>query len=639
MLRQLEADVEGGRWTLLRPATFTLGDSARIAVRDLELTEAASGGRLFAEGVIWPIGQADARVEIAEFPVGDVQTLLGVTPQFTGDVDAVAQVRAGGGVPAIDVTFRVDSGAVRGLVMDELEGAVRFADGIIDARAVARLDTAGALTLALRLPAELRVDSPSFRLLPEGAVTGTLETADLALAPLLALDPRLRDVQGRVTGRVDLAGTVQTPEVDGRIALTNGAVTVVPLEKRFTDIRADLALEGRRIIVREVTATAEGTATARGEIVLEELTDPTAAIAVQLSAFRPMGVADREDAAFTGTLTLLGPLRAPSLTGRIAINDGYIPIPDFGGPIDDFTDLPAMDGAETQSWLDALRVENLRVEIANDVWFIGEGAQAQLGGELAVELVDDRLTLVGTLEGQRGTYTLQAGPIIRRFEIANAQVRFLGLPEINPAIDITARRTVLDQQGRQFDIDVRITGTMRTPRLSLASADLATLPESELLSFLFFGQGSANLNAQGNAGGVLLEETVYSGLAEFAGLQLERALVHDLGLSFDVFQLRFGGPGGIGGFGTPTVVVGWELGSEFFLTVEGAITALSGGAANTRENLWAIRLEWAFDPDSRARIGYEPVARNRYLRGFSLGLSPLQPENQFVFELRRRWTY
>src|SRR5690606_31677663 len=159
--------------------------------------------------------------------------------------------------------------------------------------------------------------------------------------------------------------------------------------------------------------------------------------------------------------------------------------PEFGGPIDDFADLPAIRDEESQSWLDALRVENLRIEIANDVWFIGEGAQAQLGGELSVVESDQALTLVGTLQGERGTYPLQAGPLIRRFEIASAQVRFLGLPEINPAIDITARRTVLDQQGRQFQIDVRITGNMRTPRLSLASADLATLPESELLSFLF----------------------------------------------------------------------------------------------------------------------------------------------------------
>src|SRR5690606_14120524 len=186
--------------------------------------------------------------------------------------------------------------------------------------------------------------------------------------------------------------------------------------------------------------------------------------------------------------------------------------------------------------------------------------------------------------------------------------------------------TVLDRQGRQLDIDVRITGTLRTPRLSLASADLATVPESELLSFLFFGQGSADLNAQGNAGEVLLDQTVFGGFAELAGLQLERALVHDLGLSFDIFQLRFGGPGGIGGFGAPTVVLGWELGSEFFLTVEGALAALTGGSTGTRESLWAIRLEWAFDPNSRARFGYEPVARNRYIRGFSLGLSPLQPE-------------
>jgi translocation and assembly module TamB len=637
-LRQLDADVVGGRWTLLRPATLTLGDSARVAVEDLELSEAASGGRLFVQGVVWPIDRADARVEAERLPLGDIQTLLGIAPQLTGDLNAAAEIRLAAGSPTIDATFSLDSGAFRDVVFSGLEGAIRFADGYVDGSAVARLDTAGALTLALRVPAEVSVDSPSFRLLPDGPVTGTLESTNLALGPLIGLDPRLRDVEGRANGSITLGGTVQAPELAGELAVQDAAVTVLPLQKRFTEISADLALEGRRVIVRNVTAFAEGRATVRGEIVLEELTDPVAALAVQLSAFRPVGVPDREDAAFTGTITLLGPLRAPTLSGRVAINDGYVPVPEFGGPIDDFSDLPAIGPVEAQrSWTDALIVNNFGVEIASDVWLIGAGAQAQLGGVVTVNKTDETFLVQGILEGERGTYTLQAGPIIRRFEIANAQVRFLGTPEINPAIDITARRAVLDPQGRQLDIDVRITGTLRSPRLSLGSADLATVPESELLSFLFFGQGSANLNEGG--GQALVDQAVFGGFAELAGLGLERALAEDLGLSFDIFQLRFGGPGGLGGFGSPTVVLGWELGSAFFLTVEGALAALAGGSTTTRESLWAIRLEWAFDPSSRASFGYEPVSRNRFIRGFSLGLSPLQPENQFVLELRRRWTY
>jgi hypothetical protein len=636
ILQQLEADVEGGRWTLVRPATIDVESGGTVMVGGLEMVESASGGRVLIDGTVWPIAVADARIEAAELPVGDVQSLLGITPQVTGDLAAMAEIGTTDGVPFIDATFSLDSGAIRGVPVSRFEGSVRFADNTIDVRAMALLDTAGTLDLALRLPAELRLDSLSFRLLDEGAVSGTLDARDLALAPLAGPTTALRDVQGRINGQVTLTGTVGAPDLAGQLLMVGGAATVVPLDQRFTQIGADLVLSGRTLTVRQLSATSDGSVLVRGEITFEQLTDPVAALAVQVSRFRPFGVEGRENAAFSGTITLQGSLRSPLMTGRVAVNDGYIPIPDFGGPPDDFSDLPGLESQE-ESWLDALRIDNMVVAVANDVWFTGIGATAQLGGEVAVSKIGEAFRLQGTLEGERGTYTLEAGPIIRRFQIASAQVRFLGTPEINPAIDVTARRIVLDPAGRQVEIDVRITGTIRTPRLSLASADLATVPESELLSFLFFGRPSADLGTGGLPGQALLEETFVGGFAELAGLELERTLIRDLGLSFDVFQIRFGGPGGIGGFGAPTLVFGWELGSAFFLTVESALGALAESGAGI-ENSWAIRLEWAFDEDSRARIGYEPVSINRFLRGYSLGLDRVI-QNQFVLEVRRRWMY
>jgi TamB, inner membrane protein subunit of TAM complex len=630
VLRQLYADVEGGRWELLEPATIDVEAGGTVFVGNLEMVERVSGGRVLVDGAVWPLERADARVEAAAIPVGELQELFGITPLLLGDLAGSATIRTAAGIPTIDLTFALDSGAIRGVPVTDLEGSLRYADALIDARAVASLDTAGALTAELRVPALLRFDSLSFDMLDEGAVSGTLDLRNLALAPFASATPSIRDVDGRANGRVTLAGTVREPELAGQMQVAGGAATVVPLNQRFTQIEADLALSGRTVTVRQVTAVSEGTATVRGEVVFEQLNDPTVALAAHLQGFRPIAVADREDAAFSGVVTIMGSASAPTVGGRLAINDGYIPIPEFGGPADDFSDL---DVGGPESWMDRLSIEGLVLAPANDVWFTGAGATAQLGGEVTVEKRGDAISLQGTLEGERGTYTLQAGPIVRRFEIASAQVRFLGTSEINPAIDIVARRVVLDPGGRQVEVEVRIAGTLRSPRLSLASADLATVPESELLAFLFFGRQTADQSVGGIATEALLEETVLG----LAGLELERALISDLGLSFDIFQLRFGGPGGIGGFGAPTVVLGWELGSEFFLTVESALARL--GESASFENAWAIRLEWAFDENSRARIGYEPVSINRFLRGYSLGLEDITRKNQFLLEVRRRWTY
>ena len=133
-----------------------------------------------------------------------------------------------------------------------------------------------------------------------------------------------------------------------------------------------------------------------------------------------------------------------------------------------------------------LAIRDLNVDVSTDTWFIAYRAQAQLAGELVVNKSGEDMPITGTLSGNRGQYTLLAGPVVRRFDIVSAQVRFRGEPSPNPTIDITARRMVLDQSGRQLDVDVRITGTAESPTLQLAGGQTGQIAESELLSFLLF---------------------------------------------------------------------------------------------------------------------------------------------------------
>ncbi|MGH7504021.1 MAG: translocation/assembly module TamB domain-containing protein, partial [Longimicrobiales bacterium] len=637
-IRRAEVDIQGGRWLLSQPSVIAWGGGGEdVVVQEFELVESATGGRIFLTGTVWPLRLLDAELDISRLPVGDVQQLLGFAPQVSGRLGVQASVHVQDGAPIAQLAFQLDSGAVRRVPIPSLVGAVRYEDGLVEGRALASLDTAGRVAMELQLPAEASVDStPAFRLVPEGVVSGRLVAQELTLASFAEVSPSIRDVLGRANGEVALAGTVADPQLGGHMTVSNGAATLVPLNQRYTDISADVTLADRRLTVNGLRAYSGGPVTVTGEIVFESLAEPVADLTVVAEAFRALGVDNQEDAAFGGTLTVQGTIPEVVISGRLGVSDGYVPIPAPSGAAADFSDLTIAEGVGETSWSDAIRIENLAVEVANDVWFDGEGARAQLGGELTASKSGDAIRIQGTLEGERGTYTLRAGPIVRRFEIAHAQVRFLGSPEPNPALDITAQRVVLDPSGRRIEIQVHIGGTLSNPTLSLASADLATVPESELLSFLFFGRPSFELGGAGLPGQLILEETIFGGLAELAGIQLERTLVEDLGLSFDLFQIRFGGTGGFGGYGAD-VVLGWELGSAFFLTVESALGALFEGSASAA-NLWAIRLDWAFHENSQARIGLEPVRLTRFLRGFSLGVDPPRLQ-QFFLEVRRRWTY
>jgi translocation and assembly module TamB len=289
-----------------------------------------------------------------------------------------------------------------------------------------------------------------------------------------------------------------------------------------------------------------------------------------------------------------------------------------------------MEAARGETWPGKLRINNLRVRVGSNTWFLAEEARVELRGNLTVNKVGAATPIVGTLEGERGQYTLVAGPLVRRFDVIAAQVRFVGQPEPNPLIDFTARRVIIDASGREVNVDVRITGTLDRPSINLASGDLATMPQSELLSFLLFGQPSFALGGDVVPGDDLLEQTYLGGLFELAALELERELG---GVGLDVFQIRLGGSGAFGGLGTPTLVAGRQLADDVFLTVETGISALFG-------ETFALRLDWAFDRRSRARLALEPVHRGRTLRpGLALPLTPLQPRQQLLLEVRRRWEW
>jgi autotransporter translocation and assembly factor TamB len=508
------------------------------------------------------------------------------------------------------------------------------------------VDTVGTLDISARLPSLLQLDAdPVFEFIDGVPVEGSLRAEQFGVTAVAAFFPELRDVVGVMDAEVNLTGTADAPVVDGALTLTRGAMTIAPLNQRYSEIAADIGFDGRRLVLRDVRARSDGWVVVGGQVVLERLDQPVVDLEIVFDGFRPIGVENQRDAAVFGTLAISGPPEELELTGSIRVDDGYVVIPQFGGPGADLIDItrpppvigqsvrPVADGGVMEN----LRIRDLRVTAGETAWFMAEDARVQLAGTLTINKIGESFPIVGTLDGTRGQYTLIAGPIVRRFDIVSAQVRFLGAPQPNPAIDITARRIVYDPGGRELAVDVRITGTLETPRLALAGAEMVDLAEAELLSLLLFGQPGFALGGDVLPGDALLEQTFLGGLAELAAIEVERSLA---GLGFDIFQIRLG-QGPLGGLGTPTVVVGRQLRPDVFITVETGIVALfgGGGAGEAPPNTWAVRLDWAFDPRSRLRLAYEPVIFGRGLRGAALALPLTPPRQQLLLELRRRWTY
>jgi hypothetical protein len=642
-------DLPEGRWELQSPARIVWGGDDGVRVSNARLRNARTTGEVSVEGRVLPLDRLDGRLVVADLPLDQVQDLLGRERLVTGRLWADLMLRQPGSGSEIQGTFRLDQGVIEGVALSRLDGRIDYAAGVARTEFTATFDSAaGRLDLRGTLPLRIVLgDSVEFGLAEAGPLDATLTAERVSLEPFALLLPRVRNLAGQIDGTLTLQGTVADPRLTGQLSLSGGRMSVPQLNQRFESMGGTIAFSGRTAELRDLRIRRDGWARVNGTIVFEELDRPVLQLAAELDGFRPIGVDEHPDAAFSGRITAEGELGSLVVTGRVLINDGYLAVPQLGvgyypeylEGIDPAPVLGRDFGARAGgSWAANARIDGLLATFGEGAWVEAFDATLQLRGDLTIDRAGDELLLTGTLQGERGTYTLSAGPIVRRFEIIRSQVRFLGSPELNPAIDITARRIVLDPDGRRMEVEVQITGTARAPRLALASAEAPDIPESELLSFLLFGRRTLALGESvATTGGAVFEQTFFGGFAEVAGLELERALASNLGLQLDLFQVRFGQ--GYGGLTTPTFVLGRQISNDFFLTVESGLNALLGDAG-AAASTWAVRLEWAIGPRQALELGSEPLNRARLLRGIGAALPPGRPSPQQLYaEYRRRWVY
>lgn len=645
VVRRFVADVETSRWVLARPTSVAWGGAAGLDVRGLLLVEQGGPGRLVVDGSA-PRGRAVAfEVVATAIPLRPVLAAAGVDTAASGRLWLDARVGGMLEAPTITADFRVERATIQGVAIGRLVGDLRYAAQRLEIRAESRLEPARALDVQASLPVDLALGfPPRWDLLERGPVRATLTADSVAMA---AFEPWLRDVrdlEGAFSGRATLTGTIEAPRLTGTFTLRGGAVTVIPFDQRYREISADIVLDGQRVVIRDARARSDGWAVARGAITFPELTAPVLDLVVEFDEFRAFSARGEDAAAVTGSVAITGPLAQPVVAGRVALEDGTVPVNAFTAGAEDglllydegeLLALPVgEEGAPPPApFLASVTFDELVVVAGDALWFVTNGTRVQLTGEVVILGTGEDLRVFGTLTGERGRFTLEAGPIVRRFDIERAEVRFLGSSPPDPALDVTAVRRVPLGAQREIAVVARITGTAARPVVAFTTPEGAAIPESELLSFLVFGRPSFALGEAAFLGQGVLGEFFLTGLTELTAIELEQELASDLGLDF--FEIR-PGFGAFGGLGLPTLVFGREISEDVFLTVEAGLGRLAGTETTA---ILAVRLQWRIDDQWQLELALEPATRARLLRGGTVAL-PLAPaEQQLIVIIRRRWTY
>ena len=498
------------------------------------------------------------------------------------------------------------------------------------------------------------------------SIRGHIRTDSVDLRLFRAFVPGLVDARGAIVADVNIRGDVKQPRMFGQITLADGTAAFSNLGTRFIHIRADIALSGDTVHVKQLAAETikdrHGSLNVEGTVSFEHYDNPSFSLIANASNFHAIdkpGLAAL-DISTGPAVTLTGSTQDAVMRGTVRVERGTIYIPDVVKKrIIDLND------PEFQSMVDTLlatnrevmprapkavarnlRLENVAVDIGPDVWLRSSEANIKLGGSLNVTLAPPtpsdppRLALEGALSADKGTYRLNlVDPFIQpTFDVQSGNLRFFGTPDLNPSLDIKAIHTVRQPQksvnGRDVRVEVDITGTLARPQLALRNPDNLPLSESDLLSYLVTGEPAVGLDNTGT-------QVASLGVRTIANI-FTNALPKNL---LDILELQTATPGA-----DPTLtannasyytsllntraVLGKQLGSRWFL---GLSTGLCPSAFT--KNL-GLQLEYRISSVYSAQAAIEPGSSDTGCgRTQAVTVQPTQTPPQLGFDLFRNWRF
>jgi translocation and assembly module TamB len=176
-----------------------------------------------------------------------------------------------------------------------------------------------------------------------------------------------------------------------------------------------------------------------------------------------------------------------------------------------------------------------------------------LGGDLYVHRVPyDRVRLYGAINTVRGTYAFQG----RQFTILrDGTVRFDGLDEFNPSLDIRAQRVI---QAVTANVNVR--GSFKQPELVLSS--VPPLEQADILSLIVFNQP---INQLGTGEQVSLAQRAQALATGAVASQLASSLGDALGV--DVFEISTAPTSG----SAAELTIGQQVGQNLYVRLQQGI--------------------------------------------------------------------
>ena len=666
--------VADAEWALSGPAHAVL-DTNGVWLDSLVL-RSSTGGMLALRGDFPERDSLRATFVADSVPLAHLGALVQSTDSLKGFASLSALLS---GVRALPV-LRVD-GRFAGFRYGDLRFPIFTLHGDYhDRRLASELavyrDGRTALEAEATIPVDLALARVERRLLDD-SLSGRVVADSVDLAIIQAIAPQFDDVRGAASTHLTIGGSWEHPYLSGNFRIRNGIMRVPQGGITLRDVNADIAFEPESVKIERLSMASGSQSNSElsltGSIAVPDYRDRRSLgfdLAMRARSFEAV---DRNTLArleISGALQLGGTFERPILGGTMTLDRGTLYIsdisqkqvvnlndPEFYNIVD--TSLVANRGLlealppDLDSAISNLRVPSFDVRIGDDVWLRSQEANIKLAGNVDISKQGNQRLESGTLRVSRGTYRLDLGVVQRTFQVDSGYVTFYGDPHIPAELNVRATYTVRQasrESGQDVKIVAHIGGTLAQPRLDLSSEERIPLSNTEILSYLVFGQPSF-VSAGGDNTSL---RPVAAALLPSMGAVLERALADQIsfidyvqvqtGATGDQYLAQSSGSAAANVLSGTRIGVGKQVGERTFVTVNAGLCGLGGlggsqAAGASFEKALGVTIEHRLNDGFSVQASMEPSSAALQCRP-GLGASDIgNRPPQYGFDIFREWSF
>ena len=487
-------------------------DSSGLTIDKFDI-RSRTGGRVYVNGTIPTTGPANLEVNIVQFEISNATALLQSDIPARGLVSVAARIRGTRAAPDVSGAFGVERFSYRGHAAPEVHGTLSYANQTLQTKFNAGAEGKTPVLFASgTVPINLAIAGVTgSRIPPDRTISATIDADSLPLELIPQVTDVVSNLGGRALAKFTIGGTVNNPDVNGRVTLWNGTARVTPLGVVVNNVASNIRFVHDTVIVDSLVARSNGTVRLSGGIGLKNLAAPS--FALKLAA-RDARVIDNDMGSLfvNANIAVNGPFNNVDVTGFAHILRGVLYMPESNGKTLVGSGDPALyavldtNSAAMRELFPAQSplLANLRMDVAlmvdRDVFVRSAAANVEVYTDnplrISVNNAKQSFLVDGILLSDRGEYRFQS----RLFQIRQLSATFTNTPGLNPILQVTGEYDVQLPTREAIAIRIVISGTLDQPKIALESDAQPPISQTDLLSYLAFGRSSSSLLQQEGSG-------------------------------------------------------------------------------------------------------------------------------------------